>query len=170
MALVYWTQWYHIHDCISDIDEMRSIFRSPGHLTDFDFNKSTMSPSFVSGTRISLTHQQHDFLMFHTKLGVYNGTFIPDLCRFQWNKSHWIWQPIFNEYGSYPKHILWHNYWDTTSVLHKGLLKSLTIAIVCQMLSWRMKNWPHSTNIWDTATNLVLLCSLYHRYVQIPAI
>ncbi len=32
---------------------------------------------------------------------------------------------------------------------------------VCQMLSRRMKNWFHFTNIWDTVTNVVPSCSVY---------
>ncbi len=32
---------------------------------------------------------------------------------------------------------------------------------VCQMLSWRTKNWPHSINIWDTVTHVLPLCSVY---------
>ncbi len=33
--------------------------------------------------------------------------------------------------------------------------------IVCQMLSWRTKNWSHFINIWDTVTNVIPLCSVH---------
>ena len=38
---------------------------------------------------------------------------------------------------------------------------SLSGVEVCQMLSWRSKNGPHSNNIWDTVTNLVPLHSVH---------
>ena len=33
--------------------------------------------------------------------------------------------------------------------------------ILCQMLSWWTKNFPHSINVWDRLTNLIPLCSVY---------
>ncbi len=35
------------------------------------------------------------------------------------------------------------------------------VTIVCQMLSWRTKEWPHFINIWDTVTNVVPLHSVH---------
>ncbi len=37
----------------------------------------------------------------------------------------------------------------------------LVSPIVCQMLSWRTKNWPHFINISDTVTNVIPLHSVH---------
>ena len=43
----------------------------------------------------------------------------------------------------YPHKCVWEGGWN---------------AIVCQMLSWRTKNSPHSINMWDTVSNVVPFC------------
>ncbi len=47
------------------------------------------------------------------------------------------------------------NHDDNNNAAHDDFCK------VCQMLSWRTKNWPHFINIRDTFTNVVPLHSVY---------